>query len=84
MRDHYGRFLAGLSSSMEFSSQPIIFEFQALLRAMEFCVKLDFERVKFKCDALILINTIKREEACWAWYGNLIEDVQQILKNRSL
>lgn len=51
VRDHYGRFLAGLSSSMEFSSQPIIAEFQALLRVMEFCIKLDFEIFKFESDA---------------------------------
>lgn len=51
---------------------------------MKFCIELGFERVNFESDAQVLINAIKGEEVCWAWYGNLIEDVRQILKNISL
>lgn len=51
---------------------------------MKFCIELGFERVNFEGDAQVLINAIKGEEVCWAWYRNLIEDVRQILKNISL
>lgn len=31
---------------------------------------------------MVLIKAINSKEQCWAWYGNLVEDAKQILKNR--
>lgn len=51
---------------------------------MELCNKLGYERVQLKGDMQVLINCINGEDAYWSWHGNLIEDVKQALKNRSL
>lgn len=81
MRDHCGQFLAGLSSSLDFSSKPILVEFKALWRALELCVELGLERVYLEGDAQTLIHSINGGDTSQAWRGNIIEEVQQILKN---
>lgn len=72
IRDEMGDVLACLSLSRPFRSQPIITECKALLRAMEFYSKLDFYHVELESDALVIIQAIKNENECLAWYDKLI------------
>lgn len=55
VRDHMGAFLAGLSSSFDFNSQPIKAKFQALWRAIELCNELGLHKVQLEGDAQSLI-----------------------------
>lgn len=51
---------------------------------MELCSELSMERLLLDGDAMVLIKVINSEVHCWAWYDNLVEDANHVLKNRAL
>ncbi|XP_042958198.1 uncharacterized protein LOC122293794 [Carya illinoinensis] len=53
-----------------------------VLRAMKLCAKLNFENVIFEGDALAVVKAINGERESWEWYGQLVEDMKGVLKNR--
>lgn len=74
LRDSYGEVLACLSSPKFFLYQSIVTEYWALWRALIFCSELGIEKALFEGDAQVLINAIKCEDECLAWFGNLVEE----------
>lgn len=84
IKDDRGDVLARLSSSLPFLSHPIVKECQTLLRALNFFLELGMQQVEFEGDALAVIEAIKKESECLAWYGDLIEEAKQYFKGRSL
>lgn len=78
--DERGEVIACFSSSLSFSSHPIVAECQALLRALTFCLELGLQRVKLERDALVVIEAINQEAECVACYRDLSEEVKQLLK----
>lgn len=50
---------------------------------MKLCTELEMENIQLEEDALVLVNAIKNEEDCWAWYDNLVEDAKQLLKSHA-
>lgn len=83
IRDFQGEVMDCLSSLKPFHSHSIVVEYEALWRAMYFCMELGFERAQFEGDTELLINAITNEAECVAWFGHLVEEAKQIFKNRS-
>lgn len=75
--------LASLCMSKMKVNHPILAEMNALWRAMEFCIELNFSNVVFDGDALAVIEAVNSRNEVWIWYGQLIEDLRRVFKRRT-
>ncbi|XP_041009471.1 probable inactive receptor kinase At5g53320 [Juglans microcarpa x Juglans regia] len=72
--------MAAFSEPQKMKAKAVIVEAIALIRTIEVCREMGFNKVVFEGDALIVINAVKEDVACWAWYGQVVEDVKSSLK----
>lgn len=81
-RDDKGEVLVSLCSSKEGHYSPVATEILALWRAMRLCADLHMENVIFEGDALMVVKAVNSEMESWEWFGQMVEDVKGVLKNR--
>lgn len=82
IKDEYGEPLVLLSCNKGGVSHPLTTKIWTLWRGLKLCDKLNFTNMVFEIDALVVIKAINSEEVCWTWYGQLIEDIHSIIRNR--
>ncbi|XP_042972830.1 uncharacterized protein LOC122304638 [Carya illinoinensis] len=60
---------------------PSVFQAEsyALHRVMELCIELGLSQVCFEGDAKVVIDAVNSKEEDSSWYGQKIEDLQQIM-----
>ncbi|KAF5476878.1 hypothetical protein F2P56_003569 [Juglans regia] len=61
---------------------PAVAELQALWRALKLCAELQWNKIIFEGDAMGIIDTVNRQNCCWEWHGQVVEDIKLILQNR--
>lgn len=54
------------------------------MRAIDFCLELGMQKMVFEGDALVLIQALKEEVECMAWYKNLIKEAKLYFKTQNL
>lgn len=64
-------------------AHPVTVEILASWRATKLCAKLNFSSVTFEGEAVEVIKVVNNDKDCWAWYGQVIEDVKRVLQSRS-
>lgn len=67
-----------------FYSSPIIVEWWALLRDLDFCMECGFLDVVLEGDAQVIIYALKRDDECLAWYGKLIEEAYSKMESNPI
>ncbi|XP_042992245.1 uncharacterized protein LOC122318727 [Carya illinoinensis] len=82
VRDGRGEVMVSLCYSNEGCCSPVVAELRALWRVMKLCAELNFENVIFEGDALVVVNAVNSEKESWEWYGQMVEDMKGVLKNR--
>ncbi|XP_035547368.1 uncharacterized protein LOC118348906 [Juglans regia] len=82
VRDGNGEVLISLCGSDVGFCSPAVAELQALWRALKLCAELQWNKVIFEGDAMGIIDAVNRQNCCWEWHGQVVEDIKLILQNR--
>jgi hypothetical protein len=81
IRDSMGEILATLSEPKDYINAPDIAEATAALRASKFSSEFSFFRVVLECNALQIVQALKKDWQNLSIYEHLIEDTQWILNS---
>lgn len=78
IRDWKGAIIACLSSPKVFHTHSIVAKYNALRKAISFCMDLGFENVQFEGDSQLRVNAILSEADCEVWYRHYWEGIEQL------
>jgi transcription initiation factor TFIIIB Brf1 subunit/transcription initiation factor TFIIB len=81
VRDHEGKVIAIMCSSMKFIIDPTMVEDYVAWKVVVFCRDLGLKNVILKGDALDIVNVLRKEEHSWSRYENLLANTKFILNN---
>jgi hypothetical protein len=80
IRDSGGNVLAAISSSIPLVQDPEVAETVVAWRTLSFCCEQGFQKIILEGDSLNVIKDLQQEEGCWSKYGQIIEDMQVLIR----
>ncbi|XP_042958163.1 uncharacterized protein LOC122293740 [Carya illinoinensis] len=83
IRDENGDVMVSLCSQKRNVQDPLVAELQALRQAMKLCANLNITEVIFEGDALKVVRAVNNPESSWEWYGQVVKDIKEVLRNRT-
>ena len=78
VRDHEGKVIATMCSSMKFIINPTMVEDYVAWKVVVFCRDLGLKNVILEGDTLNIVHVLHKEEHSWSRYGNLLADTKFI------
>jgi len=78
--DSNGKIVAASSSSLHTSVAPVVAESMAALHTVEFCRGRGFQKIVLEGDSLQVVSAIKNKSLLWATHGQVIADIQDLLR----
>lgn len=82
--DHEGKPLAMLCASKRYVSNPTMAKAIAAWRVVELAVQLDLRCFILEGDALVIVQTLRRDEGCWSLFGQVVNDACNMLNNHQV
>lgn len=80
IKDSGGNVLAAISSSIPLVQDLEVAEAVAAWRNLSFCCEQGFQKIILEGDSLNVIKALQREEGCWSKYGQIIKDMQALIR----
>ncbi|XP_041025315.1 uncharacterized protein LOC121265693 [Juglans microcarpa x Juglans regia] len=69
IRDWEGQIEAACSDQVQLVSDSAMAESLALRKTVQLCYDLGLNKVQFEGDALVIVNSVNKDEELWTWYG---------------
>jgi ribonuclease HI len=76
----YGEGDAARSTTVEFSTEPVVAEAIAALHAAEFSRDLGLQMIILEGDSLQVVNAIQDTGPNWSRYGHIVADIRTVLQ----
>lgn len=74
--------MVAICDNKKMVKKPDIAQCLALLKILEICKYLNFQKVILEGDAKIVIMAVESNEEIMSYSGHLINDIRQVFKNR--